>query len=239
MPRIEYTCVNCGNIFKRYPSQVIHPERGCCSHKCADEFIVKSGRLSGPNNPSYKHGKHCEKSLCECGNEKDYRAQQCSKCSNSGFAKIGAESRFIDKEKIISEVMSSISFQDIARKTKYSRHIVKNVLEESNIDTSHFMNAKGREVNLDLVFNKSTINRNATLKKYLLEFNYLENKCYECGITNTYNGLPISLQVHHKDGNNKNNVRDNLTFLCPNCHSQTDNFTGRNIKNKNYETNDI
>ena len=138
-------------------------------------------------------------------------------------------------DSFISFVSSSISLQDVARKSGYSRYIVTKLLEESDIDTSHFMNAKGRDVNLDLVFNLSKIYRNNTVKKYLLEFGYLENKCYKCGITTIYNGLPITLQLHHKDGNNRNNFVENLTLLCPNCHSQTDNFTGRNIKNKHYE----
>lgn len=57
-----------------------------------------------------------------------------------------------------------------------------------------------------------------------------EMKCSECPITDTYNGKPISLQVHHIDGDNSNNELDNLALLCPNCHSQTDSYCGK--KNK-------
>ena len=39
------------------------------------------------------------------------------------------------------------------------------------------------------------------------------------------------LELEHKDGNNKNNSRENLEALCPNCHSQTEFWRGRN-KNK-------
>ena len=55
-------------------------------------------------------------------------------------------------------------------------------------------------------------------------------KCSECPITDTYNGKPISLQVHHIDGDNTNNTLENLALLCPNCHSQTDSYCGK--KNK-------
>lgn len=34
--------------------------------------------------------------------------------------------------------------------------------------------------------------------------------------------LPLVLEIHHKDGNNKNDERTNLEGLCPNCHSLTD-----------------
>ena len=39
---------------------------------------------------------------------------------------------------------------------------------------------------------------------------------------------PISLQLHHNDGNRNNNSLDNLKVLCPNCHSQTDSYAGKN-----------
>lgn len=39
---------------------------------------------------------------------------------------------------------------------------------------------------------------------------------------------PITLEIHHIDGNRKNNSLDNLQILCPNCHSQTSNWRSRN-----------
>lgn len=46
-----------------------------------------------------------------------------------------------------------------------------------------------------------------------------EEKCEKCGITN-WNDQPISLELHHKDGNCHNHRLKNLIILCPNCHSQ-------------------
>jgi 5-methylcytosine-specific restriction endonuclease McrA len=51
--------------------------------------------------------------------------------------------------------------------------------------------------------------------------------CAKCGISH-WLGEPISLEMDHKDGNNENNSRDNLEGLCPNCHSLTDTWRGRN-----------
>lgn len=60
----------------------------------------------------------------------------------------------------------------------------------------------------------------------LIESGILEYKCDFCGIRE-WNGKPIVLQLHHIDGNTLNNNLSNLQLLCPNCHSQTDNFSGK------------
>lgn len=54
-----------------------------------------------------------------------------------------------------------------------------------------------------------------------------EFKCKICGIQN-YNGLPITLELDHIDGNAENNTEDNLRCICPNCHSQTETYKARN-----------
>lgn len=51
--------------------------------------------------------------------------------------------------------------------------------------------------------------------------------CKECGISE-WRGQPLSLELNHIDGNNQNYVRENLEALCPNCHSITPNWRGRN-----------
>lgn len=65
-------------------------------------------------------------------------------------------------------------------------------------------------------------------KKVNLEQN---NKCLICNIFE-WNNKPITLQLDHIDGNKYNNERNNLRMICPNCHSQTDTFVGRNKKYK-------
>lgn len=65
------------------------------------------------------------------------------------------------------------------------------------------------------------------IRNYLLENN--NYKCERCGwgeINPITNKTP--LEIHHKDGNYKNNSEDNLEVLCPNCHSLTPNFKALN-----------
>ena len=59
--------------------------------------------------------------------------------------------------------------------------------------------------------------------------------CNNCGISE-WQGMKISLELEHKDGNNQNNSRDNLEGLCPNCHSITDTWRGRNKPSRNGDT---
>lgn len=73
------------------------------------------------------------------------------------------------------------------------------------------------------------------IRKYLFE--KYDNKCSKCGwseinpFTNT-----IPLEIEHIDGDATNNKEENLTLLCPNCHSLTKTYRGAN---KGHGTRDI
>lgn len=57
-------------------------------------------------------------------------------------------------------------------------------------------------------------------------------KCSKCGWgeENPFSHT-IPLEVEHIDGNFQNNREDNLTLLCPNCHSLTPTYKGANKGN--------
>jgi hypothetical protein len=67
------------------------------------------------------------------------------------------------------------------------------------------------------------------LKQYIIETKGY--KCELCNIGSTWNKLPLTLHCDHIDGDSDNNTLDNLRIVCPNCHSQTDTWCGRNKKN--------
>lgn len=74
---------------------------------------------------------------------------------------------------------------------------------------------------------KSFVGGRAILKSKLLSIK--EEICELCKIGPIWNNLPLTLQIDHINGNNKDNRIENLRFLCPNCHSQTDTFGAKNI----------
>lgn len=53
-------------------------------------------------------------------------------------------------------------------------------------------------------------------------------ECAECGIGPSWNGKPLTLQVDHHNGAYWDCRLENLRLLCPNCHSQTPTYAGRN-----------
>ena len=65
------------------------------------------------------------------------------------------------------------------------------------------------------------------VKRYMLE--RADYSCEICGCNdiNPYTGKTI-LEIHHKDGNYRNNTVENLQVLCPNCHAKTENYKARN-----------
>lgn len=69
-------------------------------------------------------------------------------------------------------------------------------------------------------------NRNH-IKQRLFDLGLKENTCELCGCRE-WRGQPLALALHHVNGEAQDNRLENLQLLCPNCHSQTDNFSGRN-----------
>lgn len=116
---------------------------------------------------------------------------------------------------------------------------IKFKIKEYNIDTTHFT---GQGWNVGLTFRPQkmftateALVENSpckclnSIKRILIREKLKEYKCEICGLTE-WMGLPIVLELHHINGNNRDNRLENLQWLCPNCHSMTDNFRGRRKK---------
>jgi transposase/Zn finger protein HypA/HybF involved in hydrogenase expression len=112
-------------------------------------------------------------------------------------------------------------------------------IKEEGIDISDLRNrsklesAKNKISNnkkkFEEIFRKDSLYKggNFVLKKVLIEKNIVENKCCLCGVNNMWNAKPLSLQIDHINGDNRDNRIENIRILCPNCHSQTETYSGK------------
>jgi len=115
---------------------------------------------------------------------------------------------------------------------------VKNRCIDEKIDFSHIKlginSNKGRKFVTEktpienILVEKSTFNR-SHLKERILSEKIMEYKCSVCGNSGYWNNNKLVLQLEHKNGIHNDNRLENLCFLCPNCHSQTKTYCGRNI----------
>lgn len=146
-------------------------------------------------------------------------------------------------EQFTNLVKDSFSIAELARKIGYKSKgggvvkLIKEKIIELNLDITHFNKyskaslAKRNRPLEEILVENSNYTNNSSLKKRLLEEGLLKYECYECHISE-WNGKPLSLQLDHINGNNSDNRLENLRFLCPNCHSQTETFSGRNASHK-------
>jgi 5-methylcytosine-specific restriction endonuclease McrA len=66
-------------------------------------------------------------------------------------------------------------------------------------------------------------------KARLMRAGVLTNTCASCGLAG-WQGKPLNVHLDHINGIKNDNRLENLRMLCPNCHSQTPTYGGRNLK---------
>lgn len=112
---------------------------------------------------------------------------------------------------------------------------LKKELEAQNIDYSALpIKTIFEKIPIEEILVENSSYQSAKLKKRLIEEGLKEERCELCGIGNEWNGRPLTLQLHHINGNHADNRIENIQILCPNCHSQTENYGTKNIKRHNY-----
>lgn len=147
----------------------------------------------------------------------------------------------LNKEEIIELITTSNSIREILLKIGYKEtgtYLYDKFREHLNslgIDIPKYKNLnipsnwKKYSMN-EILVEDSKYKSRKTLKDRILRSGLKEYKCDVCGNDGRWNGSDLSLQLEHRNGVNNDNRIENLCFLCPNCHSQTKTFAGRNIK---------
>jgi Zn finger protein HypA/HybF involved in hydrogenase expression len=156
----------------------------------------------------------------------------------------------MSKDDLIKIIKECDSYSEVIEKVGLSpvgggnSRNLKLRIKKDNIDISHFTHKRkmkqgwinGAKKHIDkkrkpieFYLKQNTI-LNPYTKIRIIKENILENKCSCCGISSIWNNKPIVLQIDHKNGDSSDNRIENLRVICPNCHSQTSNFAGKNKK---------
>jgi|SRR5271166_3216461 len=162
---------------------------------------------NGSNDGSYGSGRFC--------------SEKCSRgfSSKAKRGKINQRVSELAKQNNWAKNLAGFGF-----KSGYDprRHIVTPEQRQKSVVVA----AQKREEEL-LVTPWEELTRFMKRKRVILE----QGRCCARCEVSKWLGTILSLEYHHKDGNRLNDTRENVEALCPNCHSQTDTFRGKNVKN--------
>lgn len=144
------------------------------------------------------------------------------------------------KELLEENVKDCYSFAELCRRLGLKPEgsnpkTLRKKMNEFGVDYSHFTGQGWRKNSNNPVYKGKYLPKlcehsslsSSNTKKLVYRLGLKENKCEICGITE-WQGNPIICELHHINGDSTDNRIENLQILCPNCHSQTDNFRSRN-----------
>ena len=148
-------------------------------------------------------------------------------------------------EEFINIVNNSLSIAQVCRELHIRPNggnykTIHKKIKSLSLDVSHFtgtgwnVGLRYRPINKpkqlsEILVEDSTYTSSYRLKHRLFDEGIKEKRCDVCE-NHEWLGKPIPLELHHKNGNNTDNRIENLVILCPNCHSHTDNYRGKNCK---------
>lgn len=111
---------------------------------------------------------------------------------------------------------------------------LRNLAQEWGINVSHFRIPQHSGKNRKRFFSEvlvllppGKVENTKILRRALIESGR-KYQCEECGLGPEWNGKPLVIQIDHRNGKRNDNRPENLFFVDPNCHTQTDNYGSKN-----------
>lgn len=209
--------------------------------KSIKEIIEKLGykSIGGNYETVIKRIKKLGLNFVTSGSLRDHTSKKRNKVTDEQFLNAIAENISMRATLIHLDILSEASKKNrgVPRAT---RLWFQKKADKLNPDLSHWLGqghlkdkshdwGVGSSLDLILVENSNHY-KTSSLKSKIFEAELLENKCAVCSCQPIWNYKPISLQLDHINGIFNDNRIENLRILCPNCHSQTSTYTGKNKK---------
>jgi 5-methylcytosine-specific restriction endonuclease McrA len=146
-----------------------------------------------------------------------------------------SEAQLVEAVSASTSVSGVLRFLGVRQPGGSHTHLSRRI-KELNIDTSHFRRmpieyvSDHKRMACDILI-VLPVGATRTPRKFLhraLQEIGVLYKCVSCDNPGEWLGGPLMLEIDHFDGDWHNNLRENLRYLCPNCHGQTP--THRNKK---------
>ena len=148
------------------------------------------------------------------------------------------KSAISDEQALRVAISSSINRSQVLKllnltSTKSNYFTLKKFVDEYNICTKHFSSSipgavyKQRFLDEEVFVVNSTYPRHS-LKNRIIKGKMIPYACSKCKNEGVWNGMKLTLQLEHINGISDDNRLINLCFLCPNCHTQTATYAGKN-----------
>lgn len=137
-----------------------------------------------------------------------------------------------ETQDIIGKLKAGASVDSIRNEKKCGVKVLKRIIKEHSIPYLSKQNHVNQVTSrFTKMFTENSSASNCYIVKSIKQHNLIPHTCcHSCGLTEWLNGK-LGLELDHINGINTDNRLENLRFLCPNCHSQTSNYKGKNINN--------
>lgn len=147
------------------------------------------------------------------------------------------ENEFIELIRTSKRIKDVLAFFGLLCKGGNFRTVTSRI-QNLGLDTSHFLTRTASSTytrsptkeNTQDKFIENSETARKDIKRYIIKLNLIPYECEECKNNGNWNQKPLSLQLEHKNGVSNDNRLENLCFLCPNCHSQTETYAGKKLR---------
>lgn len=144
-----------------------------------------------------------------------------------------------DWKQIQQEYDSGLCNRELSIKLNIPTRVIREAIKDGRLIVDHYRKCKDPtimdKIPSEVLFKENSNHDSSVARKYVIKYNLLpyycsNQSCMLFNVSPVWCGNVISLHLDHINGNNRDHRLLNLRWLCPNCHSQTPTYAGKNKK---------